>query len=59
MNNRYVSVGTLLALVLSILGSVGCRTNYVNDAARRSLASFVTDIVGESLNASLFPDQYD
>jgi hypothetical protein len=59
MNNRYVSIGMLLALVLSFLGSVGCRTNYVNDAARRGLVSFVTDIVGEGLNASLFPDQYD
>ncbi len=58
MNHRCISVGALLALVLSILGTAGCEGNYVSDAARRSLASFVTDIVGESMNASLFPDQY-
>lgn len=45
----------LLMLGLAMLASVGCDNNVLTRAARESLASFITGVVSETVDNSLFP----
>ena len=48
---------TLIAAIfaLVIILATGCETRFVTDAARTSLASFVTDVFSTAVNATLSP----
>ena len=45
---------TGLVLLASVLAA-GCETGFIQDAARTSLASFVTDVVGTAVTETIGP----
>ncbi len=44
---------TKVALVVLALMSAGCETEILTRAARANLASFITDVVSEAVDASI------
>jgi hypothetical protein len=55
MFHRRTRTWGLLMLGLAMLASAGCDNNVLTRAARESLASFITDLVSETVDNSLFP----
>jgi hypothetical protein len=55
MFHRRTRTLCLLMLGLAMLASVGCDNNVLTRAARESLGSFITNLVSETVDDSLFP----
>ncbi|MGB2985816.1 MAG: hypothetical protein WBE26_08025 [Phycisphaerae bacterium] len=51
---RFPLIAVLLAMVAAAL-LLGCEVEFVGDAARENLASFVIDVVSTSVNESINP----
>ncbi len=57
MNARRHSRLFLAMLILTGALVTGCETGFVTDAARRSLSSFVIDLVTTAANETIAPDK--
>ncbi len=53
--NRSSKLFTRLSLIVVAMLAVGCNNNIVSNAARANLASFITDVVSNGVNATINP----
>ncbi len=53
--NRSNKLFARLSLIVVALLAVGCGSDIVSSAARANLASFITDVVSNGVNATINP----